>query len=306
MAAFNLGELRSLLHQPPSAQVWGAVCELVSGPEWEERAEEWAPYAAQIMDRSWPDTLRVMRLEEPGAARLVRRLAIGQAGTYENRQFLERVLELRPRLHVLDSNADISAALLDRLLGMEMPLRELELVFPCRLRAASSGEAIAARAGQLVRLAYPTAYGEDEAMCAVGWPSLRRLGLGGYGLLEPAALRGWLERAPLVEELDLSGRYCEAALVEMSRVELPALRTLWLDFARVDAAALDALERAPWFPQLRGGLYRGQALPSFMSLEADSRIPNTRPHPVGADMSARIRSLNARIVERGPRREEEA
>jgi hypothetical protein len=281
MAAFNLGELRSLLHQPPSAQVWGAVCELVSGPEWEERAEEWAPYAAQIMDRSWPDTLRVMRLEEPGAARLVRRLAIGQAGTYENRQFLERVLELRPRLHVLDSNADISAALLDRLLGMEMPLRELELVFPCRLRAASSGEAIAARADRMVRLIYPIAYaGEDEAMCAVEWPALRVLGLGGYGVLEPAALRGWLDRAPRLEELELSKRYCEAALVEMARRELPMLRTLWLDSVRLNEEALEALERAPWLHQLRGGLYRGYA----------------RPYCADQGLLPRIKRLHERIL----------
>jgi hypothetical protein len=283
----EMGELRSLLHQPPSLAVWEAMCALVSGPGWDERVEEWGPYAAEIMDRSWPDALRVLRREwvmareVPGVAQLARRLVIKQAAPGELKALLGRVLALAPRLHVLEMHVELKTTLLDGLLRMETPLRELELVYPCRLRAASSGEAIAARADRMMRLIYPIAYaGEDEAMCAVEWPALRVLGLGGYGVLEPAALRGWLDRAPRLEELELSKRYCEAALVEMARRELPMLRTLWLDSVRLNEEALEALERAPWLHQLRGGLYRGYA----------------RPYCADQGLLPRIKRLHERIL----------
>jgi hypothetical protein len=57
-AGFDLGELRSLLALPPSARVWERLCGLVEAPAWEEAREVWLPYAADHLDRGWPDHLR--------------------------------------------------------------------------------------------------------------------------------------------------------------------------------------------------------------------------------------------------------
>lgn len=57
-AGFDLGELRSLLALPPSTRVWERICWLVEGPAWEEAREVWLPYAADHLDRGWPDHLR--------------------------------------------------------------------------------------------------------------------------------------------------------------------------------------------------------------------------------------------------------
>jgi hypothetical protein len=75
---FDFGELRSLLQQAPSRQVWAALCALVDSPAWDEAAEQWLPYAAEIMERGWPDALREwpelwwFRLHQPRGVALVR------------------------------------------------------------------------------------------------------------------------------------------------------------------------------------------------------------------------------------------
>ncbi len=56
---FDFGELRSLLQQPPSEAVWEALCKLVGSARWDKEAEVWLPYAADYLDRGWPDALRV-------------------------------------------------------------------------------------------------------------------------------------------------------------------------------------------------------------------------------------------------------
>jgi hypothetical protein len=76
----GFGELRSLLQQPPSAEVWEALCALVFPAKWEKTADQWLPYAMDQLDRRWPDDLRVMPLKwsqrkrPPSALQLVRHL----------------------------------------------------------------------------------------------------------------------------------------------------------------------------------------------------------------------------------------
>lgn len=79
---FDFGELRSLLQQPPSPQVWDALCTLVFPAKWERHADLWLPYAQELLDRCWPDHLRLLpiqcaeRKRLPSLARLARHLTL--------------------------------------------------------------------------------------------------------------------------------------------------------------------------------------------------------------------------------------
>jgi hypothetical protein len=73
----DFGELRSLLNEPPSEWAWQQLCALVFPWELEACAEQWLPYAEDMLDRGWPDALRVwpqrwMANRQPSAAQLVR------------------------------------------------------------------------------------------------------------------------------------------------------------------------------------------------------------------------------------------
>ena len=101
---FDFGELRSLLQQPPSAQVWEALCALVFPAKWEKTADQWLPYAQDQLDRRWPDDLRVMPLKwaqrkrPPSALQLVRHLSLSYE-THRQRDMLLDMFEVaRPHI----------------------------------------------------------------------------------------------------------------------------------------------------------------------------------------------------------------
>jgi hypothetical protein len=77
---FDFGELRSLLQQAPSEAVWEALYKLVGSARWDKEAEVWLPYAADYLDRGWPDALRVWpaawRKKAPQAVELVRSMTV--------------------------------------------------------------------------------------------------------------------------------------------------------------------------------------------------------------------------------------
>jgi hypothetical protein len=54
------GALRSLLQQPPSGEGWRALCALLEEDEVAARPDIWLEYAADLLDRGWPDALRLL------------------------------------------------------------------------------------------------------------------------------------------------------------------------------------------------------------------------------------------------------
>jgi hypothetical protein len=82
---FDFGELRSLLQQEPSAQVWEQLCALVGGARWDKAAEQWLPYAEDHLARRWPDRLRTWpaawRGKAVAASALARHLVVQGTNT---------------------------------------------------------------------------------------------------------------------------------------------------------------------------------------------------------------------------------
>lgn len=55
----SFGEIRSLLHQPPSSHSWVSLCEALRAMPADERLDQALSYAESILSR-WPDHLRLM------------------------------------------------------------------------------------------------------------------------------------------------------------------------------------------------------------------------------------------------------
>jgi hypothetical protein len=103
---FDFGELRSLLQQEPSAQVWEQLCALVFPAKWEKASEQWLPYAEDILDRGWPDHLRELPKGWIGrkhiaAAALCRHLCIDVPSARHVRQYTALLERARPPIKQL-------------------------------------------------------------------------------------------------------------------------------------------------------------------------------------------------------------
>lgn len=124
----DFGELRSLLQQQPSWQVWRRLCELLDTPAWEEAAERWLPYAADHLDREWPDAMRTwperwwLRVRQPAAVMLVRSFSPGSLNERQVARLVETIpacgVSLREvRLEVDPRNAREPVERLGALIG---------------------------------------------------------------------------------------------------------------------------------------------------------------------------------------------
>ena len=61
MPGVSFGDLRSLAQKPPSKPVWATLCAMIeSWPDPDERDALASPYVLDLLDRTWPDALRVV------------------------------------------------------------------------------------------------------------------------------------------------------------------------------------------------------------------------------------------------------
>jgi hypothetical protein len=61
MPGVSFGDLRSLAQRPPSKPVWATLCAMIeSWPDPDERDALASPYVLGLLDRAWPDDLRVV------------------------------------------------------------------------------------------------------------------------------------------------------------------------------------------------------------------------------------------------------
>jgi sulfur transfer complex TusBCD TusB component (DsrH family) len=127
----DFGELRSLLQQPPSEAVWRRLCAMTYPGCYAQSTERWLPYVEDLLDRSWPDALRVWdqrylsTLNAP-AAQLARAATIHSPTRKQLRgQIIPALLRQRPGLTALH----MSVLRLDDAL-----MRELLAALPASLR----------------------------------------------------------------------------------------------------------------------------------------------------------------------------
>ena len=61
MPGVSFGDLRSLAQKPPSKPVWATLCAMIeSWPAPDERDALASPYVLDLLDRTWPDALRIV------------------------------------------------------------------------------------------------------------------------------------------------------------------------------------------------------------------------------------------------------
>ncbi len=61
MTGVSFGDLRSLAQRPPSKPVWATLCAMIEAwPDPDERDALASPYVLDLLDRTWPDGLRVV------------------------------------------------------------------------------------------------------------------------------------------------------------------------------------------------------------------------------------------------------
>lgn len=190
----DFGELRSLLHRPPSPASWGMLCDLIE--RWPARHVEQVivPYAARALQR-WDDALRV------APTRWVLRACEGHRVPGWG---LVRTLRLSP-LVIPNLAAARSFASSDELAVVRRLEVEggslVEVWFECILAAPMSGrlEALTVSSWELS----PSRL--TQLLASRSMPGLSRLGLS-HDRLDAAALRELL-RAPWIDRvrlLDLS------------------------------------------------------------------------------------------------------
>jgi hypothetical protein len=143
----DFGELRSLLNEPPSEWAWQQLCALVFPWELEACAEQWLPYAEDMLDRGWPDALRVwpqrwMANRQPSAAQLVRALRLTSPTRAQTAQVYAALtrhappittLALKPRLN--GDEASLVTGLLEAMPTLDaLELTGFGLLQPARWR----------------------------------------------------------------------------------------------------------------------------------------------------------------------------
>jgi hypothetical protein len=155
---FPFGELRSLLQQPPSPALWEQLCALVFPTKWEKDADIWLPYTQDMLDRGWPDALRVwpeawMSNRRSSAAALARALRVELPSKRKQAQLLWAIQTHQPTLRCLsfhdtrEEGPPRIAQLLENMPALtELELSEAELRDPALLSLMTAS-------GQLRRLA---------------------------------------------------------------------------------------------------------------------------------------------------------
>jgi hypothetical protein len=102
---FDFSELRALLQQEPSAQVWEQVCQLVGSARWDKAAEQWLPYAEGSLERGWPDRLRTWpsawRVRRVAASVLARHLEVGSTNVKTMNQCIDALEASAPPLTMI-------------------------------------------------------------------------------------------------------------------------------------------------------------------------------------------------------------
>jgi hypothetical protein len=269
---FDFGELRSLLQQPPSAQVWEALCKLVFPARWEKTADQWLPYAQDHLDRHWPDELRLVPLKwaarkrPPSALQLARHLRY--TGSPSDITALVDMLALaRPpltALHTGNVGADVAAQLLEACANPQ--LRELELG-ACKMSDVSSAALAALDALATVEaLKLSNAPISDNALGGLltspKLAGLRRLSMHWQRSSSAQALGATLCRvAERLDSLELSyNKHPDPAALApaLGRASWPALRSLYICGVDTDAAGISALLAAT--PALRALALRDDKL----------------------------------------------
>jgi hypothetical protein len=137
---FDFGELRSLLQQAPSREVWEALCALVFPARWEKAADQWLPYAQDHLDRHWPDHLRQWperwwgRKKIPSATALVRVMTLQQPSEAQLKRALDALaasdaplVELRATLRGVSQRDDEQGQAEALLAALPRSVRRLRL-----------------------------------------------------------------------------------------------------------------------------------------------------------------------------------
>jgi hypothetical protein len=252
----GFGELRSLLQQPPSAALWGRLCELLDAPEWDEAAERWLPYAADHLDREWPDALREwperwwLRVRQPAAVMLVRAFSPGSLNERQVARLVETIpacgVSLREvRLHLDGRSERGPVERLGALLGPTA--RRVELRASHASGALLSGLLAEEAAVEVLRI--EGTLDQSGALLALllegeALPSLRSLTLD-YNSAEAHWLAAALPRCGLAGQLEvlaLRGARLQAAGAKaMARHWWERLESLSLVDAGIDGDALAAV-----------------------------------------------------------------
>lgn len=244
---FDFGELRSLLQQAPSEAVWEALCKLVGSARWDKEAEVWLPYAADYLDRGWPDALRVWpaawRKKAPQAVELVRSMTVEghKAGQLE---VAASALEAG-RAPITGLTLNLSAATIDGvarvLAAAPRSLRRLRMV----REAAPDTLLESGVLGRLEALSLEQAGLGDHKLVqllrTLG-PDLRELGLAGCARVTVASAEALVELglASRLESLNVSrtsimqlplhprssGDVAKAVARRLAQIGWPALRAL--------------------------------------------------------------------------------
>jgi hypothetical protein len=210
-----------------------------------------------------------------GAARVAREVLVARASATEAEALGGRLCGLEGvGLRGISLRAELKPARLDALLKAPCAagLERLSMAEEARLTTRSCGPLAELHAARLTTLKLLPWVSDEPlwVLALASWPALRVLALPGYSHIDGATVARWVERAPLLEELDLTWRHCTAALIALAELPLPRLRRLRLNGASLEVEGLDALEGAPWLMQL-DGLYGETYSHASMRDEAHKR-----------------------------------